>query len=82
MSDYTKQERIERASAARRTLNDPLLLDAKKAAVDELIDGWLNAPEFDENRARVVWATAKALELVDHQLRKILSDGQIAAASQ
>lgn len=78
--DLTKEQRMERGRIAKGYQSDPLIKEAQIKARDELVKDWLDADEFDEKKARIVWSIAKAIEVVDDELRRIIADGQFAAA--
>lgn len=52
----------EKGRAAKRLLNDPILLEAFEAARDDFIDEWVDGETVDERE--LAWAKTKALAAV------------------
>jgi uncharacterized membrane-anchored protein len=75
----TPNQRVEAARIAEGFRTDPVIQEAREAAKAELVKKWLESPTFDENQARVVWASAKAIDVLDEQVRRIIQDGKFAA---
>jgi len=76
---YTQQQRIERGRRASEVLNSDVMTEAFEVSRLQFIDEWLQTAEPDRQRA--AWAKVHALEAVKDDLRRTVSDGQLAAES-
>jgi hypothetical protein len=76
------EERIARGAEAARLLDGDILSEAIASAEEEVLARWLDSEKPDPDRALAAWATRRALRLVRDDLRRIVSDGQIAAEAR
>jgi hypothetical protein len=86
MTDPADRARAEhaaaRAAAAKRLMDDPLLMEAFENVRLGAIKAWRATPANDEGvKAReVAWLTVKVVDRVETELQNIIDNGAIAAS--
>lgn len=69
-----------RAAAAKRLLDDPLLVEALGNIKAAAIKAW-ESTSTDQGQAReFAWITVKVVNRIEAELESIITDGKIAAA--
>lgn len=72
VSNYSKEERSERADQARRLLSDPFFMGIMEEIEADAISAWL---QYKDPQAReACWLTAKGLDGVVVRLRGVVEE--------
>ena len=68
-----------RAAAARRLLDDPVLVEALASVRTEAIAKWERTGPDQVTEREFAWLTVKALDRITGALESVITDGAIAA---